>query len=224
MEAVPAWLSYATAIGSIATPILVGILGLLGWRMRTSIERRMELEDKSIERRMELEDKSIERRMEIEDKSIMRRMELEDKLREDRIQIYNDILEPYIILLMSDAAWQMDSKNKNKDKQVVAMQLLLSLDYHRKAFKLSLVGSDSVIIAYNNLMQYSFQMGDRKAQQNPSNSLSSESREMVSLIGKLFLEIRKSMGNEATKLDQWQMLEWFIKDARNLRHAAPEPS
>jgi hypothetical protein len=41
---------------------------------------------------------------------LQRRQELEDRLREDRIKIYNAILQPFIILLMSDAAWKSDPK------------------------------------------------------------------------------------------------------------------
>ena len=40
---------------------------------------------------------------------------------------------------------------------------------------------------------------------------------MMSLIGLLLLEIRKSMGNEETKLNEWDMLEWFITDARKMK-------
>jgi hypothetical protein len=65
------WLDYLTAIGSVATPVLVLILTGIGWRFRQRVERRLALEE---------------------------------KLREDRIAIYNDILEPFIILLTSDAA------------------------------------------------------------------------------------------------------------------------
>ena len=32
--------------------------------------------------------------------------------------------------------------------------------------------------------------------------------------GTLLLEIRRSMGNESSKLTNWQMLEWFITDVR----------
>ena len=45
-----------------------------------------------------------------------RQFSLEDKLREDRIGTYNQILEPFILLLMSDAAWQSDPKNKDVDR------------------------------------------------------------------------------------------------------------
>ena len=60
------WLDYVTAIGSMATPILVLLLTAVGWKIRTKLQRRLDLED---------------------------------KLRSDRIEIYNEILEPFILLL-----------------------------------------------------------------------------------------------------------------------------
>jgi hypothetical protein len=171
------WLPYLTAIGSIATPILVLALTALGWRLRRRLERRLELED---------------------------------KLRDDRIETYNDILEPFVILFTSDEAWKIDPENRNKDKNALAMQTMLSLEYRRKAFKLSLVASDSVVGAYNNLMQFFFQ----RAGHDPSEA---DIKEMLSLMGAFLLEIRRSVGNESTRLDNWQMLEWFLTDARQYR-------
>ena len=49
-----------------------------------------------------------------EDKEHARRLEVEDKLREDRVTTYNGILEPFIVFLMTDAAWQSNPKNKNR--------------------------------------------------------------------------------------------------------------
>ena len=40
-----------------------------------------------------------------------RRNTLEDKLSDDRIRNYNQILEPFTILLTSDAAWKSEPKN-----------------------------------------------------------------------------------------------------------------
>lgn len=37
---------------------------------------------------------------------------------------------------------------------------------------------------------------------------------MLGLLGQFLLEIRRSMGNEETKFTNWEMLEWFLKDAR----------
>ncbi len=143
--------------------------------------------------------------------SIERKIKLEEQLRDDRIEIYNQILEPFIILLMSDAAWTSDPKNKNKDKLKIATTKMLSLDYRKTSFRLSLIGSDSVVSAYNDLLQYFYSKSDT------SSASPTDTTKMVSLLGTFLLEIRRSMGNESTKIDNWGMLEWFLTDVRNLR-------
>jgi hypothetical protein len=175
------WLDYLTAIGAIATPILVLVLTAVGWRLRQSVERERHLED---------------------------------KLRDDRINTYNFILEPFIILFMTEAAWSLDKANKGKDKSEVATAKMLSLEYRKSAFKLSLVGSDPVVLAYNELMQFFYAQGDIPA---PTEE---KLKRMLSLLGTFLLEIRRSMGNEASKLSNWQMLEWFMQDARKLASGA----
>ena len=144
--------------------------------------------------------------------SIERRVTLEDKLRDDRIEIYNQILEPFIILLMNDTAWASDPKNKGKNREKTVTSKMLSLEYRKVSFKLSLIGSDPVVIAFNNLMQYSY----NDSGNNPTNS-SKNPKEIMSLLGAFLLEIRKSMGNESTRIDNWGMLEWFITDIKKFR-------
>lgn len=46
--------------------------------------------------------------------SIAHKIKIEEKLRDDRIEIYEQILEPFIILLMSESAWLSDPKNKKQ--------------------------------------------------------------------------------------------------------------
>ena len=145
-------------------------------------------------------------------RTIERKLKIEEKLRDDRIEIYNQILEPFILLLMSDTAWSSDPKNKNIDNNKIATSKMLSLEYRKTSFKLSLFGSDAVVNSFNELMQYSFRMSE-----NTSTNSLENAKEMVSLLGTLLLEIRKSMGNESTRIDNWGMLEWFIKDARSYR-------
>lgn len=179
-------LDILTAGGAIATPLLVLLLGGIGWKFRSKLERRFELED---------------------------------RLREDRIEAYNALLEPFIILFMTEAAWKSDSKNKGKDKNKFATTKLLSLDYRKQSFKMALVGSDSVVSSYNELMQYFY--SHEVADENDSEANKVERmNNILSLIGSFLLEIRKSMGNEVTKLDNWDMLEWFITDARSYRKMA----
>ena len=174
------WLDYLTAIGAVATPILVLVLTAIGWKLRQSVERERQLED---------------------------------KLREDRINTYNQILEPFIILFMTEAAWSMDKANKGKDKGEIATGKMLSLEYRKDAFKLSLVGADPVVMAYNELMQFFYGQAEINA---PTEE---KLKAMMRLLGTFLLEIRRSMGNEATCLSNWQMLEWFMQDARKWRDA-----
>ena len=145
---------------------------------------------------------------------VERRIDLENQLREDRVAIYNKILEPFIIALTSDAAWAQDKRNKGKDKNALASSKLLSLEYREQGFKLSLMGSDAVVTSYNNLMQYFYAAGDNSSA-DPDYA---HTREMLRLIGSFLLEIRRSMGNEATNLDCWDMCEWWMSDARKLRN------
>jgi len=144
---------------------------------------------------------------------VERRIELESQLRDDRIAVYNKILEPFIILLTSEAAWAQDKKQKGKDKNTLATSKMLSLEYREQGFKLSLMGSDDVVKAYNNLMQYFYTAGENP----PADPGYEHTREMLQLIGIFLLEIRRSMGNDATSLDCWDMCEWWMSDARKLR-------
>lgn len=114
---------------------------------------------------------------------------------------------------MTDAAWQHDKQNKGKDKGDIALGKMLSLEYRKYGFKLSLIGSDAVVFAYNDLLQHFYSQGD-----NPDAS-EKNLKTMMSLLGNFLLQIRRSMGNEATQLNQWQMLEWFMTDARKWRDA-----
>lgn len=175
------WIDYLVAIGSIATPLLVLVLTAVGWKARSSIERRIELEN---------------------------------KLRDDRIDIYNQILEPFVILLMSETAWASDKRNKGKDKNDIATNQMLTLEYRRLGFKLSLMAPDSVVKSYNNLLQYLYNLEENQSQKS-ENFI----KDMLTLLGTFLVEIRKSMGNETTKLDHWDMCEWWMSDARKLKNS-----
>ena len=98
---------------------------------------------------------------------------------------------------MTQAAWEHDKQNKNENKDDIAIGKLLSLDYRKAAFKLSLVANDDVVLAYNEMMQFFYSQGD--------NPVTSD-------------EKLKDMRNEGTKLDRWQMLQWFMKDVRKIKN------
>jgi hypothetical protein len=170
-------IDYITAIGSIATPILVLMLTAIGWTIRNRLERSRQLEE---------------------------------KLRDDRIGIYNAILEPFILLLTKDEGIPNEKTYRGKTKDQLAIEKIISLEYRQKAFKLSLMGSDHVIRAYNNLMQFSFS-------HNLQNKSEDFNKEILGLLGSLLLAIRRSVGNEKTSLDKFKMLEWLITDVRKYR-------
>jgi len=142
-----------------------------------------------------------------------RAVELENKLRDDRIEIYNKILEPFVIILMTDTAWNSDKRNRGKDKGDVAIGTMLSLEYRRLGFRMSLMGSDAVVRSYNELMQYFY----TRTEQNTGDEKQFVF-EMLHLIGTFLLEIRRSMGNQDTKLDSLDMCEWWMSDARKYRN------
>ena len=125
---------------------------------------------------------------------------IEEKLREERRNIYAQILDPYIHLFADI------KKGKGPDE---ALKRVTSYDYRKTAFDLNLFGSDEVVLAYNNLMKHTYE------------SEATEKREpnkMMLLWGKLLLEIRKSLGNKNTKLDEFDMLRAMIKDIDKLVH------
>ena len=130
--------------------------------------------------------------------SIERRIKLEEKLRDDRVEIYNRILEPFIILFMSDAAWRSDKTLKGRDKGSYFSTSILSLDYRKTSLKLILLGSDPVVESFNDLMQFFYSFDDSV------DALSiDQTWEAMLLLGDFLLEIRKSMGNESTKNRQF---------------------
>jgi len=136
--------------------------------------------------------------------------QLEEKLRADRIEIYNKILEPFFLVFSTEAIIQGSMKYP-KDKIKTAAQLsaekTLTLSYQDYAFKLSLIGSDDVVRAFNNLMQVAFSSLEEDD--------TKKGERLIMHIAILLLEIRKSLGNEATKLHALEMLEWKIKDMRS---------
>ena len=178
------WTAYVTA----ATPIVLAIFGIVGWFLRQGSERRW--------------------------KSIEQRWKKEEQLQPDRIEVYDKILAPFILALMSDKAWTHTQSSRKqfrgKSKTDVTTSSILSLDYRNNAFKLMLIGTDEVVEAYNGVMQFFYRRGD--APMTEADTVTA-----LELFGRMILEIRRSVGNEATRLKEWDMLEWFMSDARELQ-------
>ena len=108
-------------------------------------------------------------------------------------KIYAQILDPYI-RLFADLKGQGPAQATKK---------ITSYEYRKTAFDLSLFGSDQVVRAYNALMAHTYE-AESTGKQEPTR--------MMRLWGGLLLEIRKSLGNKKTQLDELDMLRGMIKD------------
>lgn len=132
-------------------------------------------------------------------KNLQEKRDIEKRLSEKRQEIYTQILNPYI---------KTFSKIKSKDVKEAAIYEVTSFEYRKTAFELNLIGSDDVIIAYNNLMLHAFE-AESAGEKKPV--------DILGLWGKLLLEIRRNLGNKNTKLDEWDMLKGMIKDLDAVR-------
>ncbi len=121
----------------------------------------------------------------------------EKRLIDERRKIYSQILDPYIRLFA-------DLKGQGPAE---AIKKITSYDYRKTAFELNLIGSDEVVRAYNNMMKNTYET-EANGKSNP--------KEMMRLWGTLLLEIRKSLGNKKTKLNEFDMLRAMIKDIDSL--------
>jgi hypothetical protein len=123
---------------------------------------------------------------------------IEEKLREERRKVYSDLLMPFIQIFTSP----------NEPEKV--LEQIKSLNYRKTSFDLILLGSDQVVRAYGDLMQYIYQQNlDKKEnRQNP--------HEVIRLWAILLFEIRKNLGNEKTILNEKDMLRHLITDINKM--------
>ena len=133
--------------------------------------------------------------------------EAEENIREERINLYRKIIDPFQKIFLTQEILSKDNNNLADDLTGVdlAIKKILTVDYKDTAFQFSLIASDNVMIAYNDLMQ-SFYNQDENSDEQGS--------DLIGKIANLLLEIRKSVGNENTNLQAPQMLEWTIRDIR----------
>ena len=185
----PTIIELITVIGTIATPILLIVLSGIGWFIKSRLETSQKAEEE------------LRRRAE----------KLEEEIRGDRLQVYNDILEPFIMLFTKEEASSGNRAHRGKSKKERALEIMLSLKYRQAAFKLTLFANDGVVKAYNELMQFSYKM-ESTAESSEGHDPNATSLQILGVFGAFLLEIRKSVGNEASSLSNFEMLEWMIKD------------
>ncbi|HEC35298.1 MAG TPA: hypothetical protein ENI39_02045 [Anaerolineae bacterium] len=131
--------------------------------------------------------------------------ELQQKLQDDRIRVYDSILEPYIVMATPEEVLHKQERYREKTSGDAASEIITTPEYKQAEFRLFLMGSDEVVRAYNQLKQF-YYSGVLDGSQEAT-------KEALTLIAKLVLAIRKSVGNEKTKISYRDAVWWFIKDA-----------
>ncbi|MDE2803470.1 MAG: hypothetical protein OXK21_11395 [Chloroflexota bacterium] len=193
-DSMPALIDLITAIGAIATPVLLLVFSGIGWYFKCRIESAWK--------------KEAELRMRAE--------RLEEAIRDDRLQVYNDILEPFIILFMKDGQVVTNKRQTIKTKEQRTLEIIQSLEYRKAVFKLSLFANDDVVKAYNNLMQFFYKM-EKTSNSPEARAPEAVGRELLESFGTFLLAIRKSVGNEASNLNELDMLAGMISDIDKMR-------
>lgn len=182
-------LQWIAAIGAILTPILLAVLSAVGWMIKQKVGTTRERELQAGERASRLE----------------------TDLREDRLAVYMEILEPFVLVFTKDQGFLGDKAYRGKTKDQVVLELMLSVPYRQAAFRMSLFASDDVLMAYSRLMQFFYGRGEA-AESTPNQTL-----EMVHLLGAFLLAVRRGVGNERTGIDSFGMLEWLVTDMADYR-------
>lgn len=125
---------------------------------------------------------------------------IQEKLREERRNVYFNLLSPFILLLL-----------KRADLEKIT-QILYSEEYNKTAFELVLFGSDEVIRAYTQLMRYFIHIIHKKTDIDIDETI-----QLVKLLGELLLKIRKDLGNEKTSLNAKDIMTQFIGDIDKIK-------
>ena len=179
-------------IGTFATPIMLVIFSGIGWW----IKGRMEASQK------------------VEEQLRIRAAKLEEAIRNDRLEIYNAILEPFTIIFSKEDVLPAKRNAQHKTNEQRATEIILSAKYRQAGFRLMLFANDGVAKAYNNLMYSCYHPSSTNEEQGP---LDLRTQQIISAFGKFLLEIRKSVGNESTSLTNLEMMTWMISDSEKLR-------
>ncbi len=116
---------------------------------------------------------------------------IEEKALEKRIETYNTLLNPFIVMF------------SNKDKKTMndAIKKIQSTEYRKAGFDLITFGSDEMVNAYNSMMQ-----GFYKSNEQTDTKLTMKN------FARFLLSIRKDVYNKNTKLKEWDMLKFMITD------------
>lgn len=115
----------------------------------------------------------------------------QERLRSDQRKIYTELLEPYILIM---------GGVEKEDQKKKAIDRILSYNYRKTGFELLQVGSDGTVRAFGDLLQY---ISNTEEDPDPV--------ELMPIWGRLLLEMRRSLWNKKTKLNEIDMLRAHLK-------------
>ncbi len=115
---------------------------------------------------------------------------MEEKLMAERREIYLTLLQPFIILFANPAKMEENEKEMS--------EMVLSPEYMKTLMQFNLMASDAAINSFNEFSQQAFHAAGGK--------------EIIKSYSTMMLEMRKSLGNKRTKLNNWDMLRAKITD------------
>lgn len=130
---------------------------------------------------------------------------VQEALHQERRERYAQILNPYVQLFASLSLPPVTQKKRQEEIE----EVITSAEYRKEVFDLALVAEDEVVRAYNRMMSVFRKLEGEDA--------SSRTVQALSAFGDLLVEIRKSVGNKRTDLNEVDMLQAIgIEDAEQL--------
>ena len=124
----------------------------------------------------------------------------QEKLREQRLELYLNLLDPHIQLFAS-----LIQSNRKANAEQTAMRKLLSPEYMGNTFQFAMIGSDEAVQKHNALRQF--------AANNPNGNPTGEFEgSILECFGDLLLAIRRDLGNKKTRLTSIDMFKPVTKD------------
>ena len=116
----------------------------------------------------------------------------EERLSEERRRIYTKIIDPLL-----DVIAELEGKGSTNASETVN-----SYEYRKATFDLILIGDDNVIWAFNRILDYEYSTNTKNFNRD----------KMISSVAELYLEIRKSITRNKTKINTEDMRILLTKD------------
>lgn len=114
-----------------------------------------------------------------------------DRLRDERRALYLQVMQPFVLLL-------------SKGGSEAGAEMMTSPEHAAAVREFTLIGSDAAVKAMNEFMQYLYQ--------NTESDRVADPVEAFKLLGRVFLEMRKELGNPKTTLEPIDMFKYQMTD------------